>query len=143
MVEAAWRGILKDAIKKIPDIDCEKLIYLPNGFDGEDYPNVAPRMDRVFTVTYTGSMYGVRNPKTFLQAVEELVSEGTIAKEKIRLRFIGRFGSEVQEMFRLSSVRESIEVVPYLPHAESISESRQNAVSVTFSESKKVLSTAP
>ncbi|HEY4611843.1 MAG TPA: hypothetical protein VII11_02550, partial [Bacteroidota bacterium] len=137
MIEGAWRGILKDIMDKYPEVSCTKLFYLPNGFDSADYPaGVTPVRDR-FTMTYTGSMYGVRNPKTFLQAVEELVSEGTIAKEKIRLRFIGRFGSEVQEMFRLSSVRESIEVVPYLPHAESISELlRAHALLLIVDETK-------
>jgi len=122
MIEGAWRGILKDIMDKYPDVDCEKLYYLPNGFDKADYPAGEQSVQDKFTVTYTGSMYGVRNPKTFLQAVEELVSEGTIPKEKFRLKFIGRFGSEVQEMFRSSPVREAIEVVPYLPHAESARE---------------------
>ena len=122
VVEAAWRGILKDAIKKIPDIDCEKLIYLPNGFDGEDYPNVAPRTDRVFTVTYTGSMYGKRNPATFLQAVERSVAEGSVDPQSIRLKFIGRFGGDVQKMFQTSSLHERIEVVSYLPHSKSVEE---------------------
>ncbi|MCI0707103.1 MAG: glycosyltransferase [Ignavibacteriae bacterium] len=122
MVEGAWRGILKDIMDKYPDIPCEKLYYLPNGFDAADYPSDEQPVKDKFTVTYTGSMYGLRNPKTFLQAVEELVGESKIAQEKIRLKFIGRFGSEVQEMFRASSIRESIEVVPYLPHGESIRE---------------------
>ncbi|MGH2568468.1 MAG: glycosyltransferase family 4 protein [Bacteroidota bacterium] len=121
-VEGAWRGILKDIMSKYPDVSCTKLFYVPNGFDGADYPaDETPAGDR-FTVTYTGSMYGVRNPGTFLRAVEELVNERKIDEQKIRLRFVGRFGSEVQEMLRASSVRQAIEVVAYRPHAESIRE---------------------
>jgi glycosyltransferase involved in cell wall biosynthesis len=122
VVEAAWRGILKDIIKKIPDIDCQKLIYLPNGFDSEDYPNIRPRNDGIFTVTYTGSMYGKRNPQTFLQGVEQAVREGSVERERIKLKFIGRFGGEVKEMFRLSSIRDRIEEVSYLPHSRSVEE---------------------
>lgn len=137
MVEAAWRGILKDMMQKYPELPCTKFFYLPNGFDSADYPNdVAPPQGR-FTVTYTGSMYGVRNPKSFLQAVEELVSEGKIDQATIRLKFIGRFGSEVQEMFASSRVRDAIEVVSYLPHSESVRELlRASALLLIVDETK-------
>lgn len=121
-VEAAWRGILKDITKKFPDIDCEKLFYLPNGFDSDDYPALQRPSSEEFTVTYTGSMYGKRNPETFLRAVEELVREGKIHATKIRLKFIGRFGSEVIEMLQSSPLHESIKVVSYLPHSKSVKE---------------------
>jgi glycosyltransferase involved in cell wall biosynthesis len=119
-VEAAWRGILKDVIEKEPRVDQSKLVYHPNGFDSEDYPVLKKQKNKRFTVTYTGSMYGKRNPKTFLQAVEELVNAGKVDPKKIRLRFIGRFGSEVRGMLEQSSIHESIELVSYLPHSESV-----------------------
>jgi glycosyltransferase involved in cell wall biosynthesis len=119
-VEAAWRGILKDVLGKVPDIDQKKLVYHPNGYDSEDYPILKNQKNKRFTVTYTGSMYGKRNPKTFLQAVEELVRDGKVDPGKIRLKFIGRFGSEVREMLERSSIHDSIELVSYLPHSESV-----------------------
>jgi glycosyltransferase involved in cell wall biosynthesis len=67
-------------------------------------------------------MYGVRNPRTLLQAFDELVVEGKIQKEKIQIKFIGRFGLEVREMIAKSIVSSSIEVKPYIPHTESIVE---------------------
>jgi len=121
-VEAAWKGILTDITKKIPALDREKLVYLPNGFDRDDYPRLDIARNQRFTVTYTGSMYGKRNPETFLRAIEELTSEGKVTVDKIRLKFIGRFGSEVQEMLKSSTVRDAIEIIPYLPHSESVKE---------------------
>lgn len=121
-IEGAWKGILKDIMDKEPDIDCQKLFYLPNGFDSEDYPAIPSSRNEKFTVTYTGSMYGKRNPKTFLQAIEELVSEGKVNPETMQVKFIGRFGSEVNEMFQSSPLHKSIRVVPYLPHSESVKE---------------------
>ena len=119
-VEAAWRGILKDIIAKDPNLDQEKLAYLPNGFDRDDYPSLELQPNQRFTVTYTGSMYGKRNPRTFLQAVEELVRDGKVDPHRIQLRFIGRFGSEVHAMLKNSTLRESIEAVSYLPHSKSV-----------------------
>jgi len=113
---------LKDITAKDPGIAQNKLLHLPNGFDSEDYPSLDARKNSRFTVTYTGSMYGKRNPQTFLRAVEGLVEKGKIDPRKIRLRFIGRFGGEVREMLQSSSIHKSIDVVSYLPHAESVKE---------------------
>lgn len=123
-VEVAWLGIMKDALRKYPALPESKFHHLPNGFDSHDFPAVDPgtRTDARFTVTYTGSMYGRRNPDAFLKAVELLVARGDVAPDKIRLRFIGRFGEEVMEMFRASAVASAIEVVGYMPHRESITQ---------------------
>jgi glycosyltransferase involved in cell wall biosynthesis len=121
-VEVAWLGITKDALRKYPSLPAEKFHHLPNGFDSHDFPPVDPasRTDHRFTVTYTGSMYGRRNPDAFLKAVERLAMRGDIDPAKIRLRFIGRFGEEVMEMFRASSLGSAIEVVGYMPHRDSV-----------------------
>lgn len=122
VIEAAWRGILKDIMKKSPDVDCTKLFHLPNGFDSEDYPSVEHRPGERFVVTYTGSMYGKRNPARFLKAIEELVADGSVDPEKILLQFIGRFGAEVREMVERSEIHQCVKLIPYLPHGESIRE---------------------
>ena len=119
-VEVAWRGILLDLHKKYPDIPLDKVAHLPNGFDSADFPQTTYRRNERFTVTYTGSMYGVRNPKTFLQAIANLIATKQIDPLKIRLNFIGRFGAEVLEMFHEPAVADCIETLSYLPHSESI-----------------------
>lgn len=122
LVDVAWKGIASDALEKYPTLPTEKFHHLSNGFDSNDFPNIDPaaRSDNRFTVTYTGSMYGLRTPKEFLGGVEALVAAGKVDPAKIRLRFIGRFGDEVHEMFRTSSVKQCIEVVGYMPHGESV-----------------------
>lgn len=124
LVEVAWLGIMKDALGKYPNIPGEKFHHLPNGFDSNDFPEVdiSSRTDDRFTVTYTGSMYGRRNPDSFLRAVEILVSRGEVELSRIRLRFIGRFGDEVMQMFRASQLGSAIDVVGYMPHRESIAQ---------------------
>jgi hypothetical protein len=119
-LEAAWNGIILDFKDKYPDIDITKCHHLPNGFDSSDYPLVDYVKNEKFTVTYTGSMYGKRNPETFLKAVEELVSESKIDKNKIRLRFVGRVGNEVLKMFENETLKGSFDIIGYLPHSESI-----------------------
>jgi glycosyltransferase involved in cell wall biosynthesis len=119
-IEVAWRGIQKDFQKKFPHVNTEKCHYLPNGYDSEDYPKIERTTNDRFTVTYTGSMYGKRNPQTFLTAVEGLIAQSQLDPDTIRLRFIGRFGAEVKAMIQQSPLSSSIELIPYLPHSESI-----------------------
>ena len=119
-IECAWKGIIKDALSKYPDIDPNKFHHVPNGFDSADYPVTSSQRNNRFTITYTGSMYGRRNPSSLFEAIEKLLLNNRISKEEFLLRFIGRFGNEVHEMFDKSSFRDSIELISYIPHSESI-----------------------
>lgn len=119
-IECAWLGIIKDALAKYPDLDESKFHHVPNGFDSNDFPEVENINNHKFTFTYTGSLYGRRNPSSIFAAIEELIIEGKVKADKISFKFIGRFGSEVEEMFEKASFKSNIEVVSYVPHKESI-----------------------
>jgi hypothetical protein len=119
-VECAWEGIIKDALGKYPRVNKKKFHHVPNGFDSSDFPEVEAKKNDKFTMTYTGSMYGRRTPETLFAAIENLIKAGKIDPGKIHLRFVGRFGAEVEEMFATASFRDSIETVSYVPHEKSI-----------------------
>ncbi len=120
VIDCAWKGIIDDFATKFPGANIHKCVHLPNGFDPDDYPAVERPSDGPFTTTYTGSMYGKRNPQTFLRAVESAVAAGEVDVSKIRLKFIGRFGGDVKEMLRTSSLAAQIEQIEYVPHEESV-----------------------
>ena len=117
-IEAAWEGINKDILKKYPELNREKFHFIPNGFDSEDYPHIEKQRNPRFTITYAGSLYGKRNPQVFLQAIRELLGEGAIELDKIRLRFIGRFGQEVHQMLQNKDLISVVETVSYVPHSQ-------------------------
>ncbi len=119
-IESAWQGITDDALRKYPFLNPKKFYHIPNGFDSADFPPIEEHHNTVCTITYTGSMYGRRNPATLFQAIQILINQGQIHPQRFRLRFIGRMGAEVMEMIEKTSFRESIDIVPYLPHHESI-----------------------
>jgi glycosyltransferase involved in cell wall biosynthesis len=118
----AWKGIAADFRGKYPEGDASKFRHIPNGYDPEDFAGVAPRVNDRFTVVYTGSMYGVRNPDPFLVAVARLLERGAVDPEGFRVRFVGRFGEDVRAMFRRPELRGTVEERGYLPHAESVAE---------------------
>jgi hypothetical protein len=120
IVECAWQGIIDDALTKVPSLNIEKLLHVPNGFDSSDFPQVRYVKNDKFTITYTGSMYGVRNPRTFLLALEELQRQDVLHPENVSLQFIGRFGDDVWAMFHSSSFASSIQIEQYVPHKTSL-----------------------
>lgn len=137
-VECAWLGIKKDALGKYPTFDQEKFVHIPNGFDSNDFPKVESVNNEVFTMTYTGSMYGRRNPQSLFKAVNELIDEGKIEKSKFIFKFIGRFGSEIEEMIENSGFKEQIEVISYMAHKDSIAMlMRSDALLLIVDEAKE------
>ncbi len=119
-VECAWEGIVKDALGKYPDLPKEKFHHISNGFDSADFPVAEHGRNAKFTITYTGSMYGRRNPASFFAALELLIGQGTLDPRLLHLRFVGRFGAEIHQMFESASFRSSIEVIGYVPHERSV-----------------------
>ena len=119
-IECAWEGIRKDIQGKFPHIPAAKYHHIPNGFDSDDYPSLQAAQNQRFTITYTGSMYGRRNPASFLAALELLIKRGVFAPEDVLVRFIGRFGAEVLAMFEAFPHKTSLEVLGYMAHEESI-----------------------
>jgi glycosyltransferase involved in cell wall biosynthesis len=135
LVEVAWNGITRDIRGKYPELPAEKFIHVPNGFDGADFPEPdiykrARRLEALChaekglphkcTITYSGSLYGPRNPRSFLQAVELLIARKEIDPAKMTLRFVGRFGAPIHEMLDAPAVRSMIEKIEYVPHARAV-----------------------
>jgi len=119
-IEVAWEGIKEDILGKYADVGGDKILCLPNGFDPEDFKHRGTNKRGKFTITYTGSMYGVRNPESFLKAMEKLLREGKIEPANVRLVFVGRFGKEVRTMLEESRFRNSMEIVEYVSHGRAI-----------------------
>lgn len=116
-------GMKEDFERKYPKIAAKtNFILLRNGFDKEDYTNasVPNKKNDKFTIVYTGSMYGKRNPFYLLDTVGELVNENKVEKEKIKFIFVGRLGSDILSYINNSPLKECIELIPYVPHSKSI-----------------------
>jgi Glycosyl transferases group 1/Glycosyl transferase 4-like domain len=119
-VECAWQGIIDDAMAKIPTLDRNKFHHVPNGYDSSDFPTVESVVNDRLVITYTGSMYGRRNPRTFLAALEALQQAGRLRPDDVEVRLVGRFGDDVLEMVEASTFAPSVRQIGYVPHGESI-----------------------
>jgi len=137
VVECAWTGIIDDAMRKYPQLDRSKFMHVPNGFDASDFPSVTYQRNDRFTITYTGSMYGRRTPKAFLDALEYLADAGRLEPKDVHLRFVGRFGDEVHAMIVASRFASSIERIGYVPHEESVGYVMQSEASLLIVDDAK------
>jgi glycosyltransferase involved in cell wall biosynthesis len=116
-------GIKDDFDAKYPGISKEKEYFLiRNGFDSEDYKGLKydKSKNEKFTVVYTGSMYGKRNPFFFINTLTGLVKENKADINKIKLIFVGRMGGDIVNYIESSYLKQVIEHIPYVPHSESI-----------------------
>lgn len=136
-VECAWQGIIDDAMGKYPHLDRTKFHHVPNGFDSSDFPDVTYSRNDVFTITYTGSMYGRRTPRALLEALKVLLDRGALQPSELHLRFVGRFGDEVHQMLTDSPFWPSVELVGYVPHSESIAHLMRSEMSLLIVDEAK------
>lgn len=116
-------GMKDDFERKYPAISKKtNYVLLRNGFDSEDYAhakNENKKNDK-FTIVYTGSMYGKRNPYYFLDTIAELVRSGKVDINKIKFIFVGRLGGDIHSYINSSPLKPAIETISYVPHSESI-----------------------
>ena len=107
-----------------PNLNLEtRMTVIPNGFDPEDFEKiiVEPRSDGKFRITYTGALYERRKPDLFLKALGNLVRDGRINRDTIRVSFIGSFKQDVMErLVQQNDLVGSVEAVSYMPHDECL-----------------------
>jgi glycosyltransferase involved in cell wall biosynthesis len=85
------------AITSVSSIMAEELAKyerpvesIENGFDEQSYPAPQPTPDALFTIVHTGQLYsGRRNPRILFEGIAELISEQSINRSRVRVRFYG------------------------------------------------------
>jgi glycosyltransferase involved in cell wall biosynthesis len=112
-------GVKEDLVSRHPEAEKKRWTTISNGFDDADFAGLVPKTDPDrFILTYTGSLYGKRNPLVLLEALRSLLSEKPRLRNKILLRFVGRADSSYLDAF--SDLGGAVETVPYVPHRESL-----------------------
>lgn len=78
---------------RFPDIPEEKLTYIPNGYDPEDFSISArsgPSSSGVLRLFYAGMLYeGRRDLRVLFRVISELMEEGRISRDSVRVEYAG------------------------------------------------------
>ncbi len=100
--------------------DEAKFETITMGFDPDDFDEVSGNHKQVkdrFTISFSGLFYGSFRPDNLLRAVNTLINENKIPKNKVCLRFIGANSkSDLEE----SDYYDICEFTGFLPHAEAL-----------------------
>lgn len=114
-------GVRQDLEGRCKTGQRDKWTVLPNGFDSEDFRKIKDNYhSRKFTITYTGSLYGKRNPHYFLTAVEEAFKANPAIRADLSLIFVGRVDNHVKKMLTGRQLMDIAEFTGYVSHQESI-----------------------
>ena len=86
---------------------------IPNGCDFDDFAGLEYRPAERFRITHTGSFFGKRDPKPFLQALHDSGLD-------VVARFVGDFRSNDREWAETLELGDRLELVDYAPRTESL-----------------------
>lgn len=113
------KGVKTDLLSRHLNIPADKWTLLTNGFDQADFDGIHKKPpENPFVITYTGSLYGHRNPHTFLAGLRMLVDEHAEYNKRIKVMFVGRVDPEFLTAFQ--QFGDMIQHIPYVSHHESI-----------------------
>jgi glycosyltransferase involved in cell wall biosynthesis len=86
---------------------------IANGCDFDDFAGLAYEPAPRFRITHTGSFFGKRDPRPFLQAFHDAGLDAVA-------RFVGDFRSSDREWAEALDLGDRLEIVDYLPRADSL-----------------------
>jgi len=97
----------------------EKITFIPNGYDEEDFDalNIIPR--EKFILAYTGNLKSNQNCKALWQAIKEL-AEDEHFKNNFSLEVTGNVDQGILASWKELGMEKVIKVQPFVPHKESI-----------------------
>jgi glycosyltransferase involved in cell wall biosynthesis len=96
------------------------VVSILNGADFDDFAGLEyERADR-FRITHTGSFFGKRDPRPFLQALADSGLEDVVA------RFVGDFRSADRDWAASLDLGDRLELHPYVPRRQSLALQRDS-----------------
>ncbi len=90
-----------------------RVHVIGNGADFEEFEGLSYEPSERFRITHTGSFFGARDPRLFLDALAQV--EGDVVA-----RFVGDFRQRDREHAERLALNDRIELIPYLPRREAL-----------------------
>lgn len=110
-----------------------KFIWLPNGFDPEDFNHIQPnKVNNKMTFTYVGSYGGRRPMNYFFQALREFFDETPETEQKIEVVFVGAVSVIAQRLAEKLGLDAVIRFKGHLPHKEAIKSILESDILLLF-----------
>lgn len=106
---------VSDAIaEEVRDLGARGVVRtIANGCDFDDFAGLEYERSPRFRITHTGSFFGQRDPRPFLQALADSGLD-------VVARFVGDFRSSDHEWAEALELGDRLQLVPYAPRSESL-----------------------
>ena len=114
-----------DFMNRYPFIK-NKISYIPNGYDPEDYENLKPLREfdeNCFVITHTGTFYGPRSPIPVFKALNLVKKQFPDLAKKLRVQLIGNptYNEEsLEKIVAKFNITEMVKVIPTLPKYKAL-----------------------
>jgi glycosyltransferase involved in cell wall biosynthesis len=95
------------------------VVTIPNGADFDDVAGLERRPSDRFRITHTGSFFGRRDPRPFLQALADSGLD-------VEARFLGDFRDVDRVWTETLGLGDRLRLLPYAPRAESLALQRDS-----------------
>jgi glycosyltransferase involved in cell wall biosynthesis len=100
--------------EEVRGLDARGVVrVIANGCDFDDFAGLEYVPGERFRITHTGSFFGSRDPKPFLQAFHDADLDAVV-------RFVGDFRSADREWADALGLGDRLDLVDYLPRADSL-----------------------
>ena len=96
-----------------------RVVTIPNGSDFDDFDGLAYAPGERLRITHTGSFFGKRDPRPFLQALHD-------SRVDAVARFLGDFRSADREWAEGLGLGDRLELIPYAPRSTSLALQRDS-----------------
>lgn len=106
--------------KELTALGAKSLSVITNGYDGGDFADHSPALDKEFTLAHIGSMTRTRNPEVLWKALASLKKEAPQLLDRLRVRLIGKVDHTVRAQIRSLELSDHVDILPYRPHAEIV-----------------------
>lgn len=124
------RSTLEMYVRRYPELSPEKCLVISNGYDEEDFANLAvadPRHDGPLCIHHSGLIYPEeRNPVPFFTALARLKKENRIDSSLVcvDLRAAGNEG-HYAEIIKQLEIEDLVHFLPPLPYREALEHSNR------------------
>jgi glycosyltransferase involved in cell wall biosynthesis len=114
----AWPGMRSLLASDIS----QKSTTITYSFDATDFQTPVDSTETMskFCIVYAGSFYASQQPACFLLAIEELIKEGQLPADRLKLVFVGRVRSAGFANFENGPVGSIMEHVGFISHVNAI-----------------------
>lgn len=100
-----------------------KFVYLPNGYDEEDFVFLQEKIDPLsdkFVIGYMGQMDGKHNPGVLFQALRTMMDNGKLNDKKIEVVILGIISSERYSLIEKFNLEKIVRISGVLNHQQAL-----------------------